>query len=246
MGIGDQFIKETRYTDVQITSDQMKGIQVPPVEKPPSNNFITLPDPNPDTIQKIDLSVAIESRESVREYADLSLTIDELSYLLWCTAGIKWEFSEGAFRNVPSSGCRHAIDTYLVIRGVNDLKPGLYRYIALDHGLEVVKEDDTIPDKVFEACFNQPYVKTAKIVFLWAADIYRMTWRYGERGYRDIFLDAGHIGQNLYLSAQAVDAGVCSIGAFNDEKINKIANLDGTKRFIIYAAAIGKLKNEEE
>ena len=72
-----------------------------------------------------------------------------------------------------------------------------------------------------------------------------MTWRYGERGFRDIFLDAGHICQNLYLSSQAVLCGVCAIGAFRDDEMNTLLSLDGEKKFTLYMATVGKIPNEE-
>ena len=72
-----------------------------------------------------------------------------------------------------------------------------------------------------------------------------MTWRYGERGFRDVFLDAGHICQNLYLSSQAVRCGVCAIGAFMDDEMNTLLSLDGEKKFTLYMATVGKVTKEE-
>ena len=73
-----------------------------------------------------------------------------------------------------------------------------------------------------------------------------MTWRYGERGFRDIFLEAGHICQNLYLSSLVVGCGVCAIGAFNDDEINRLIGIDGEKKFTVYMATVGKLPLVEE
>ncbi len=244
MGIGEQFIRETRYIGEPTLSDQIRGIEPPPLERPPIGEIILLPDPDPAAIRKIDLSVAIEERESIRTYNDVSLETGELSYLLWCTAGIKWVFSEMAFRTVPSAGCRHAIDTYLAVRRVKGLSPGLYRYIAMEHGLETIHPGSDLPDEVAAACYDQSCTREAAVIFLWGAETYRMYWRYGERGYRNLFLDAGHIGQNLYLAGLAVDCGICAIGAYEDEILNTLLGLDGDDRFIIYAATVGK-KNEE-
>lgn len=245
MGIGEQFIRETRYTGEPVTSDEMRGVEPPRTEEPPHGEFIPLPDPDPSAIRKIDLSVAIEERESIRVYDPRPLETGDLSYLLWCTAGIRWELSDMAFRTVPSAGCRHAIDTYLAIRRVKGLSPGLYRYIAIEHGLEIIHSGSDSPDAVATACYDQPCTKEAAVIFLWGAETYRMYWRYGERGYRNLFLDAGHIGQNLYLAGMAVDCGVCAIGAYLDESLNTLFGLDGDDRFIIYAATVGKRKEEE-
>ena len=78
------------------------------------------------------------------------------------------------------------------------------------------------------------------VVFLWTAVPYRMTWRYGERGYRDLHLDAGHVCQNLYLAAEAVGCGVCAIAAFDDDVMNDLLGIDGNDQFLIYLATAGK------
>ena len=243
MGAGEKFLIKTRNFE-QIQTDQMRGIPAPPIEPDFDGLVITLPDPDTSRIIKIDLSYAIESRESVRNYLDKPIDLAEISYLLWCTQGVKWIFEDCTFRTVPSAGARHAIDTYLAVKNVKGLKPGLYRFIALEHNLGVITEDEFISDLVYRASLNQKCVQDAAVCFVWVADSYRMTWRYGERGFRDIFLEAGHICQNLYLSAQAAGCGVCAIGAFNDDEINNLLDLDGTSRFVLYMASVGKLLPE--
>ncbi|MDD1724438.1 MAG: SagB/ThcOx family dehydrogenase [Methanospirillum sp.] len=244
MGIGEEFIRKTRYGDPG-TTDQMRGIPAPELEPEFSGTIHSLPDPDTGTISRIDLSAAIESRESIRRYSDKPLTLAEVSYLLWCTQGVKWIFDDVTFRTVPSSGARHAIDTYLLVNRVEGLKPGLYRFLALEHALGTILEDEYTSELIERACFDQKFISGSAACFIWVADIYRMTWRYGERGFRDIFLDAGHVCQNLYLSAQAVDSGVCAIGAFRDEEINDLLDLDGEKKFVIYLAAVGKNPEED-
>jgi SagB-type dehydrogenase family enzyme len=237
---GIEFIEFTRYSTDPITTDEMKGIVQPDIEEPPAGDLIMLPEPDRETVSELDLSEAVELRESIREYAGEQLTLLELSYLLWCTAGIKWVFPGGAFRTVPSAGCCHAIDTYLAIFNVEGVKTGLYRYIAMEHTLEVLPIYPDLQEDLVAACLDQPSVKRAAVVFLWAAEAYRMTWKYGERGYRNLFLDAGHICQNLYLSVQAIDCGCCAIGAFQDQEINEMINLDGIEKFVLYMATVGK------
>lgn len=244
MSIGKEFLIQTRYCG-PVQTDQSRGIAPPPLEPDFTGMIIQLPDPDSGEIRQIDLSVAIESRESIRTYEHTSLNRGELSYLLWCTQGVKWIFEDSTFRTVPSAGALHAIDTYLCITRVEGLKPGIYRYLALDHSLGVISEDDSAFDLVYRAALNQKCVLDAAVCFIWVADFYRMTWRYGERGYRDIFLEAGHICQNLYLSAEAVGCGVCAIGAFHDDEMNHLLDLDGTSRSVIYMAALGKREEVE-
>ena len=67
-----------------------------------------------------------------------------------------------------------------------------------------------------------------------------MSWRYGQRGYRYLHLDAGHACQNLYLAAEAIGCGACAIAAFSDEAVDELLGLDGQSRFTIYLAAVGR------
>ncbi|PKL59854.1 MAG: nitroreductase [Methanomicrobiales archaeon HGW-Methanomicrobiales-4] len=243
---GIEFIEYTRYGTEPFPTDEMKGITQPEIEEPPVGDLIELPEPDRETVSELDLSEAIELRESIREYTEEPMTIPELSYLLWCTAGIKWAIPGEAIRTVPSAGCCHAIDTYLAISNITGIKNGLYRYIAVDHALEMLPIYPDLQDDLITFCFNQPCVKKAAVVFLWVAESYRMTWKYGERGYRNLFLDAGHICQNLYLSVLPVNCGCCAIGAFRDQEINEMLILDGTDRFILYMATVGKTEPSED
>jgi SagB-type dehydrogenase family enzyme len=100
--------------------------------------------------------------------------------------------------------------------------------------------ESDIADKVAEACPRQKFVKTSAVTFIWTAVAYRMKWRHGERGYRFLHLDAGHVCQNLYLSAEAIDCGVCAVGVFSDDDLNRLLDVDGENQFVIYIATVGK------
>jgi len=242
-GIGREFMEKTQYRYLE-ESDQNKGLPQPPLEVPTDSNvaLINLTPVKDINVQRIDLREAIERRKSLRKYADTSLTMEELSYLLWCTQGVKQIVSRPAtIRTVPSAGARHPFETYLLINNVTGLEPGLYRYIALSHQLMVVNLEAEIDDKIMKACLEQEFIKNSAVTFIWTVDMYRTGWRYGERGYRYIHLDAGHVCQNLYLSAQSIDSGVCAIAAFDDEEINSIIGLDGENHFTVYVATVGKV-----
>lgn len=241
-GIGKEFMEKTKYQYLE-ESDQDKGLPQPPLELgyDPNVGLINLPSAENIKVKNVDLREAIENRKSLRKYADQSLTLEELSYLLWCTQGVKQVVSRPAtLRNVPSAGARHAFETYLLINKVEGIEPGLYRYIALSHKLLKINLEADIADRVSDSCLRQDFIKKSAVTFIWSADIYRMKWRYGERGYRYIHLDAGHVCQNLYLSAQNIDSGVCAIAAFDDDEINGILNLDGENQFVVYVATVGK------
>jgi len=237
-GIGAQFFEFTKYENLEPAGQQL-GEPEPPVEAPlpGSGRLLSLPAP-PET----PLKALVDQRTSVRNYAPQSLTLAELSYLLWCTQGVKHTEYGHTFRTVPSAGARHAIETVILANRVEGLQSGLYRFRALKHSLEEYRLGRAIADQVAGACWGQQFVKTSAVTFLWVAVPGRMTWRYGERGYRYLLLDAGHICQNLYLAAESIECGACAVAAFDDNLLNKILNLDGRNYFVIYLAAVGKKK----
>ncbi len=241
-GIGHQFIVQTYYRYLE-PPDQSKGLPQPPLQLAydPAQHTIALPSPTTIEVQPVSVREAIETRRSVRRYTHTPLSLEELSFLLWCTQGVK-EVSgcQVTLRTVPSAGARHAFETYLLVNRVAELPNGLYRFLALEHKLLQLDLDPALSDRITAACWNQQFVKLSAVTFIWSAVAYRMTWRYGERGYRYLYLDAGHVCQNLYLAAAAVDCGVCAIAAFNDEAMNALLGLDGEEQFVIYLATVGK------
>lgn len=241
-GIGKEFLEKTKYKYLS-ESKQRLGVPQPELEIPydPTAELISLPDSETIPAYPIDLRRAIDQRNSLRRYQEQALTPDELSYLLWTTQGVKSVTARPVtFRTVPSAGARHAFETYLVINRVVGIKPGLYRYISLEHALLPVELSAEIAEKVADACMQQNQVTKSAVTFIWVAVTERMYWRYGERGYRYLHLDAGHVCQNLYLAAEAIQCGVCAIAAFDDDLLNEVLQLDGQELWAIYCGALGK------
>lgn len=241
-GIGREFMKKTKYKYLG-SSDQQKGLIQPPLEVPryDKGNIIDLPDPKKCKANQIPVDRAISLRTSVRAYSEHPLSLEELSYLLWCTQGVKSIHSRNAtLRTVPSAGARHALETYILVNHVEGIEPGLYRFLALSHKLQAIDLDENIADKITDSCLKQRFISSSAVTFIWVAVIYRMMWRYQERGYRYIHLDAGHICQNLYLAAESIDSGVCAIGAFDDDSLNSRLGIDGIEQFVVYVATCGK------
>jgi SagB-type dehydrogenase family enzyme len=231
------------------TPDQEKRLPQPPLEIPadPKKPLIDLPKPETINIPTRDLRTAIEERHSIRMYVHVTLTIPELAFLLWCTQGVKKVAGTYAtFRTVPSAGARHALETYLLINDVEGLVPGLYRYLALSHRLQHLNLEPTLHIRIAEACLDQQFIMQCGVVFLWVAVPYRMTWRYSERGYRELHKDAGHVCQNLYLAASAVGCGVCAIAAYDDDVMHDVLGIDGVDQFLIYLATVGKIDPVKE
>ncbi|QDR83116.1 SagB/ThcOx family dehydrogenase [Sporomusa termitida] len=239
--IGKEFMEQTKYK-FATPSDQARGLPQPPVEMDIGNPGLVIDLPDHGAWQAdISLTQAILQRTSVRTYAAKALSLTELSYLLWCTQGVKSiEPHLVTFRTVPSAGARHAFETYLLVNQVDGLEPGLYRFLAVDHQLAKVEVTGSAADIITEACLRQKFVKASAVTFIWTAAAYRMTYRYGQRGYRYLHLDAGHVCQNLYLAAAAVDCGVCAIAAFDDDKLNAALAIDGDNQFAVYVATVGK------
>jgi SagB-type dehydrogenase family enzyme len=241
-GIGREFMERTRYKYLSVSAQQ-QGLPQPPLEVPYAGEAepIDLPAPGDVTVAEVDLRLAIEARESVRRYAEQPLSLAELSYLLWCTQGVRGvQGTYATFRNVPSAGARHAFETYLLVNRVESLMPGLYRFLALEHKLVAVDLSPGVARAITKACWNQAMVERCAVTFVWVAVAERMTWRYGQRGYRYMHLDVGHVCQNLYLAAESVAGGVCAIAAFSDEDMNHLLGLDGEEQFVIYVATMGK------
>lgn len=239
--IGHEFMVKTRYGNLE-PSDQTKQVPQPPLEALYDQvNVIDLPMPEEIPAITIDFMAAIELRTSVRDYQQMPLSLLELSFLLWCTQGVKQVLGDKAtLRNVPSAGARHAFETYLLINNVEGIKPGLYRFLALEHKLMEVTLAENIAEEITSACRGQKFVLNSAVTFIWVADAARMTWRYGERGYRYLHLDAGHICQNLYLAAQVIGCGACAIAAFDDELLNDVVGIDGEQQFVVYVGTVGK------
>jgi SagB-type dehydrogenase family enzyme len=240
-GIGQEFMEKTKYKYLEM-SDQRKGVAAPllQLEYDKSKKLIDLPKPAKIEVPKKDIRDAIEDRKSIRKYSDKPLTMNELAWLLWATQGIKEIGEIWTKRTVPSAGARHAFETYVLVNNVEDLKPGVYRYLAIDHKLVEYDLSDDIADKLAEGAYGQNMVKNGAATFIWVAVPYRISWRYGERSYRYLHLDAGHVSQNLYLACENIDAGCCAIAAFYDEKMNEYLGLDGKKQFVIYLQSLGK------
>lgn len=239
------FLKDSIRKAIDFSQvDQSLGIHPPPIEKPYSKDAkrIDLVQWNQlKNIRKIELKTAIENRESIRSYRNQPLLIEELSFLLWSTQGVRQKRDEGhALRTVPSAGCRHALETYLCILNVQDIEQGIYRYLPLEHQLLQEFTEDNLSKKITQVAFGQSYPGEAAVTFIWTAIPYRMEWRYSIASHKVIAIDAGHVCQNLYLACEAIGAGTCAIAAYDQEKMDKLLRLDGQDEFTIYLASVGK------
>lgn len=198
---------------------------------------IILPEPDMLADQDVNFLEMVELRTSVRKYSEKPLNLKELSYLLWCTQGVKMVKPKSTRRTVPSAGAKHPFETYLLVNNVEGLVPGVYRFLALEHSLIKVNVDK---DKTIASFTTHVFVEKSAVTFVWSAVIKRTTNHYGLRGYRYAFLDAGHVCQNLYLAGYSIDCGVCALGSFDDNIINRLFGFKADEQFVIYGASVGK------
>jgi SagB-type dehydrogenase family enzyme len=221
------------------------GVPPPPIEKGYSVDAERIDLIPPDrfrTLPKADLLCAIAKRESRRQFSETPLTLEELSFLLWATQGVREQSgAENARRTVPSAGARHALETYLCVLNVQGLDRGFYRYLPLEHQLVVEYRDAGAAGKIGWAAFQQNWISSAATVFIWSAIPYRTEWRYGLAAHKVILLDAGHVCQNLYLACEAISAGTCAVAAYDQELMDRLLQIDGKDEFVIYLAAVGKV-----
>ena len=240
------FLKDSvRQTiDFQLT-DQRKGTSPPPIEKPydvNSNRIKLMTKEHWHSIAKIDLVSAIQNRKSHRHFNDEPLSLEELSFLLWATQGLRKRADKAtAFRTVPSAGCRHALETYLCILNVTGLEIGIYRYLPLEHELLTVSINENLSEDIVTATFYQSFIGKAPVTFIWTTIPYRMEWRYHLAAHKVIAIDAGHVCQNLYLASAAIGGGTCAVAAYHQELLDNLLGVDGDNEFAIYLAAVGKI-----
>ena len=238
-----KFLKASNWTKwEELERDQAKDVPKPPRQKeyPENSKLIDLTPPEKFNIGDMPIKDVIEKRRSRRKYTDEYLTKEELSYLLWATQGVK---DNKNLRNVPSAGARHPFETYLHIKRVKGIKSGLYRYLPLEHKLLFLKENTDLNNKIYKACSEQKFVKESAITFLWSVIPYRTEWRYSDFSHKVIAIDAGHVGQNLYLASESIGAGTCAIGAYYQDDVDEILELDGEEEFTIYIATVGKVSS---
>ena len=241
------FMKSNYEEMKNIESDQMKDLPQPPLQKEfdKDSEIIDLIPIAKIKIKNENLIQNIENRKSHRQYNDEPLTLEELSFLLWASQGVKSVYernnkSYATLRTVPSGGARHPFETYLLINNVTELKRGLYRYLAIEHKLMFIGELENQSEKIIDATLGQKFTGKAAAVFIWSCIAYRGEWRYNIAAHKAMLLDAGHICQNLYLACEGIKAGTCAIAAYDQEKVDKIIDVDGENEFSVYLSPVGK------
>lgn len=231
---------------MEMETGMQKGVPLPPIQKPYSEDALRIdliPHEQCRALTRVTLTDAIHQRRSRRLFTGSDLTFGELSYLLWATQGVQGFIRDGlvTLRTVPSGGGMHPFETYIAVHHVNGLKPGLYRYLAIEHQLlPIESEASALPERLTDACNGQSYVGKASVVFIWSARPGRTEWRYGDDSLKDLLMSVGHICQNLYLACEAIGAGTCATVAYQQDPLDDILGLDGDEEIALYVAPVGR------
>jgi len=199
--------------------------------------MIPLPRPH---YQGVSLESAIEKRRSVRDYSTAAITVNQVSQLLFAGQGITGEIYDQPLRSAPSAGALYPIEIYLVVNNVERLSQGIYHYNVQAHALELLREGDC-SSEITTAALRQDALGKANIVLVLSAIFDRTCHKYGDRGFRYVYLEAGHISQNVFLQAVSLGLGSVSVGAFSDDKVNQLFGLDGRKESAVYLMAVGAI-----
>jgi len=253
-GIGDRYQRESKYHRNRMSGGGIARTRQPELYKEyPGCVKIALPEParkggltqaERDASENVSVSLfmsldeAIRRRKSVREYTDDSLDKAQISYLLWVSTGIQRREHGYEFRTAPSAGALYPTETYLVVNNIDDVPQGVYHYSIRDHGLDQIKVG-AFRRNIAEAALGQGMCAAAPVVFIWTAVFERMKWKYRQRAYRYVYLDAGHIAENLALAAVSLGLGTCQIGALLDDEVNTIIDVDGSEESVIYMTVVG-------
>ena len=236
MGIGDEFHSETKYTRRNLGGYLDWANKPGLYKKYPVAKKINLSKELPGKF--LSIVDVLRSRKSIRSFSNQPLAMVELSFLLWASTGIQRRERGYEFRTAPSAGALYPIETYIVVNNVEDLEKGLYHYNIEEHALEELQLGD-FSSELAQATLGQAMVAKAPVVFIWTAIFERSKWKYRQRAYRYVYLDAGHIGQNLALSATSIGLASCQIGAFFDEEVNRVLDVDGIAESAIYLSVAG-------
>ncbi|MCM8765169.1 MAG: SagB/ThcOx family dehydrogenase [Candidatus Omnitrophica bacterium] len=181
----------------------------------------------------VSIEEALAKRRSVRNYKNQQLTMKELGQLLWAAQGITADWGG---RTSPSAGATYPLKIYVAAGNVENIKPGLYQYIPESHALEKIFVGD-IRKELCLASFGQKSIEKAPATIIIASDFSPTRKRYGERAVRYVYIEAGHVGQNIYLQAESLGLGTVAIGAFSDRQVKELLKIH---QEVLYLMPVGR------
>jgi len=237
-GIGDNFQQATQYERGKLGGGPLDWSRKPePYKEYPDVPKVELDRPSQDGGPA--LWEAMQRRRSERDFAKATLSRSDLSQLLWAAQGVTATHGSYAFRTTPSAGALYPVETYLAVNDVEGIEPGVYHYDVRAHALDQLRTGD-FRMAIARAALDQEMAYHANVVFVWTAIFARSKWKYGQRAYRYVYLDAGHIAQNVALAAVGLGLGSCQIAALYDGEANELLDVDGKTESTLYMTVVGK------
>jgi SagB-type dehydrogenase family enzyme len=189
------------------------------------------------TLPPVELEAVLRQRQTTRSFADVPLPLDRLARVLEYAAGIRRpDGPDIGNRYYPSAGARYPLEVYVVARRIEGLKPGVYHYAIRHHVLEGLGTGNA---KSLFGSLADDWMRDAAVLVIVTALFERNFRKYGQRGYRDVLIEAGHLGQNLALVSASVGLGWCGIGAYLDDFVNHALGVDGVEETVIAVHAVG-------
>ena len=178
--------------------------------------------PKPSFKGEVSVEEAILKRKSTRAFSSRSITMSQLSQLLWASQGI----TKGYYRTVPSAGATYPLEVFIVVGegGIESLDGGIYHYLPREHSIVVHLPGD-LRKGLCTACLGQDFIGRAPLSFVVCAEYSRTTAGYGDRGVRYVHMEVGHLGQNLALQGEALDLRSVMVGAFRDDDVSHVLDL---------------------
>jgi len=199
--------------------------------------------PGRDLELDLNLGEALARRRSRRDFRLAPLPLATLGRWLHASFGVKGSLElEGAAvadRPFPSAGGLHPLELYVVTQQVSDLADGIYHYDPWTHELEH-RRRGLFHDTLAAMSLGQEMLRQANVVVCLTGICQRTQWKYGQRGYRYVWLEAGHVGQNLYLTAAALGLAVAAIGGFFDQELARLLELPPGEEDVLYLLCAGQ------
>ncbi len=234
--LGRRFHEATKIVPWGVPADQ--GWPRPP--RPPA--FKTYPGPKvmlpPPQHQGLTVEQALRARRSWRDFVAQPLPLAALGQLLFAAQGFTGQRRGRMLRAAPSAGALFPYEVYVLAHRVQVLAPGAYHYDPRDHSLTLMRTG-SLARRLFHIGLEQEHLAAAAAVFALSAVVDRVRAKYGERGWRYIYMEAGHISQNIYLQATSLGLGSVVVGAFLDDDMNALLGLDGESETVMYLHAVG-------
>ncbi len=257
-GIGDEFQRQTRYRRDALPGGWLDWAARPePFKVYPGAPRVTLPPPPgaragaaktagaatpAPEYPEASLWRALRDRHSGRSYGGAPLTLAELGAVLWAACGVSRVADGFAFRTAPSAGGLYPIETYLVAHRAEGLETGVYHYAVLDHALEQL-ETAPAPElrrRAVAAALDQDIAGLCDCLVVWSAVLPRTMWKYGQRGHRYVYIDVGHIAENLALAATALGLESCHIAAIYDDEADALVGVGAPEEPVLYLTTLGR------